>query len=267
MDTTMTTTTTTSTRPAEGGPGAAGGDPSRATVCVEVDPRGRVAVRTRTSGVPGRPRLRPVLLSSSATAARVCLVPEGALLLAGDDIEVQVDVGAGASLELVEPAGTVAYDMRGGRARWDVDVRLDVGASLVWGGEPFVVAFGADVRRTTQVELAADARLLLRETLVLGRHGEDPGRLAQRLWVTGPGGRPVLVEELALDGRSAPGILGDHRVLSSVLALGLDLPADAPAAGRYDLDAGGAWWRGLGRELHLAVPHEAWQTTLRASRG
>jgi len=259
-------TTTTSTRPPDGV--APLGAASRTTVRVELDPRGRVAVRSRCVGGPGRPRLRPVLLSSTPTTARVCLVPDGALLLAGDEIEIRVEVCSGATLELVEPGGTVAYDMRGGRARWDVDVRIGQGATLVWGGEPFVVAAGADVHRTTAVELGGDARMVLRETLVLGRHGEAPGRLTQRLGVSGPDGSPVLVEELELDGRSVPGVLGDHRIVSSVLALGIDVPDDHPGAatGRFDLDAGGCWWRGLGDQVHRVVPHEAWSAAAAACR-
>ena len=75
----------------------------------------------------------------------------------------------GGSLEIVEPGGTVAYAMRGRSARWDVTVEVDAGGTLVWHGEPFVVAEGADVTRTTSVELAAGASVSLRETLVLGR--------------------------------------------------------------------------------------------------
>jgi urease accessory protein len=253
----------TSTRLPESGPVPDG--PSRTTVRVDLDPRGRVAVRTATVGCQGM--LRPMLLSSTTTTARVCLVPEGALLLAGDEIEIRVDVGAGAALELVEPGGTVAYDMRGSSARWDVDVRVGAGASLVWGGEPFVVASGADVLRTTGLSLGAGARVVLRDTLVLGRHGESPGRLTQRLDVTDAARSPVLVEELTLAGGSAPGILGGHRVISSVLALGMDVPGDAMRAGRYDLDSGGTWWRGLGGEVHRAIPEEAWSAAVRACRG
>jgi len=258
-------TITTSTRPAEADRAVNG--PSRSTVRDAPAPRGRVAARTGAAGGPGRPQVRPMLISSNSRSARVCLVPEGALLLAGDEIEIRVSVGAGAALELVEPGGTVAYDMRGGHARWDVEMQVATGATLVWGAEPFVVAEGADVRRTTRLDLAADARVVLRETLVLGRHGEQPGRLAQRLDVTGPGWSPVLVEELAVDGRSAPGILGDHRVVSSVLALGLALPEEAAPAGRYDLESHGTWWRGLGHEVHRTVPHEAWTAALAACRG
>ena len=91
---------------------------------------------------------------------------------------------------------------------------------LVWHGEPFVVAEGADVQRTPSVELAAGASVVLRETLVLGRSGEAPGRLRSRTEVRREGA-PVLLEEL--DARVG---MGPHRVLDQVLHLG------APVRGR-----------------------------------
>jgi urease accessory protein len=95
---------------------------------------GRPRVRSETSGDPRRPCLRPMLLDSGEGFARVCLVPDGALLLAGDAIQLEVTLGPGVRLELVEPTGTVAYDMRGGQAAWDVRLFLAERASLVWAG-------------------------------------------------------------------------------------------------------------------------------------
>lgn len=234
---------------------------------VELAARGRVSVRTEATGGPGRPRVRAMLTSATATGARVCLVPEGALLLGGDLVEIEVVVGPGAALELVEAAGTVAYDMRGAAARWDVDARVGCAGTLVWGSEPFVVSAGADVGRTTRVVVDEGARLALRETLVLGRHGEPSGRVAQHLAVTDGGGDPVLVEHLALDGRPSPGVLGGLRVVSTVLALGLRVPPAEAPEGRYDLDSGGAYWRRLGDEVHRTVPREAWLATRAAAHG
>jgi len=144
---------------------------------------------------------------------RVALVPEQAVLLAGDQVTVSVRVGAGQSLEVVEPGGTVAYAMRGRAARWDVRIEIEEGGCLAWRGEPFVVAEGADVCRSLAVDLAAGAAAVLRETLVLGRAGERPGRLLARTEARREGA-PVLVEELD----STLG-LGAHRVVDQVLEL------------------------------------------------
>jgi urease accessory protein len=172
---------------------------------------------------------------------RVALVPEQAVLLADDHVEVQVRVGPGRALEIVEPGGTVAYAMRGSSARWDVSVELEDGGTLVWHGEPFVVAQGADVRRHLTIELGAASGAVLRETLVLGRSGEEPGRLVSRTDVRRDG-VPVLVEELD----AAVG-LGSHRVVDQVLCLGSGCAVDGLV-----LASGDRLHRWLGAETHAS---------------
>lgn len=204
--------------------------------------------------------LSPRVLSADASGARVALVATGALLLAGDRVSVDVHVGAGARLEVVETAGTVAYDARGGSASWDVSIRVDEGGTLVWEGLPFVVAAGADVSRSTTAALADDAVLLLRETLVLGRTGEVGGDLRARTRCS-VAGRPAFVEDLRLDAaRTAPGVLGGARVLDSVLCLGRRPPVLAPVASgvHLDLDATGAVLRSIGDDAHSASLDTQW---------
>ena len=97
----------------------------------------------RTAPPPGgRPGPTP-LRSRSPGDVRLALVATQALLLAGDHVRIEVVVHGPVQLDLVETAGTVAYDMRGGSASWEVDVVLRNGARLTWDGEPFVVAAGA----------------------------------------------------------------------------------------------------------------------------
>jgi urease accessory protein len=238
----------------------------RTRVRVSADPGGgRCRVRAAMTGSdPNAALLRPMVVHHDETAALVSLVPEGALLLAGDAIEIDVTVDAGARLDLVEPGGTVAFDMRGRRARWDVRIRLGSAAVLTWAGEPFVVAAGADVTRRLDVGLADGAALAMRETLTLGRYGEGPGGLHQHTTVASDG-VPILVEDLPLDATTAPGLLGGHRVVSSVLLLGKELPTLTAATGhRYDLDAGGHLWRRLGAQTHEAALADAWATAVRA---
>jgi urease accessory protein len=227
---------------------------------------GPAKVRSSTAGDPTSPCLRPMVLERGSQHARVALVPDGALLLAGDAIRLDVEVGAGVRLELLEPAGTVAFDMRGAEATWDVRIDLAEDATLVWAGEPFVLAGGARVRRSTSVRLAVGARLAVRETLVLGRHRERGGVLEQTWEAYGPDDVPVLVEQLVLDETAhRPGVLGGHRALGSVVALGIRVDGDLCPDGRLDLEHGGTVWRGLAHEAHRAVPADAWRAVLDAS--
>ena len=136
----------------------------------------------------------------------------GALLLAGDEVRVGVAVDGPVTVEVVETAGTVAYDMRGGSARWDVDLVLSGGARVAWHGEPFVVSAGADVDRRTTASVAADSVLALRETLVFGRSGQTGGTLRTHTRIS-CGGVPVLAEDLDLspDARAGWATLRGHR--------------------------------------------------------
>ena len=199
---------------------------------------------TRTDVEVRSSHLRAFSLPVQA-GTKVSLVPEQAVLLADDHVTLSVRVGAGRSLEIVEPGGTVAYAMRGRRGRWDVDVEVEAGGRLVWHGEPFVVAEGAHVSRTTTVAVAEGSRVLLRETLVLGRTGEGPGRLHTRTDVCRDG-VPVLVEELD----STVG-LGPHRVVDQVLELGgLDRLDQRCPPECLRLESGDLLRRWLGDELH-----------------
>lgn len=210
--------------------------------------------------------VRPMLTSRGSTHARISLVPEGALLLAGDTVEIDITVDPGGRLDLDEPSGTVAFDMRGGTARWHVRVELGADAVLTWAGQPFVVSAGADVDRSLQVRYAPGARLAIRETLVLGRYGEPPGTVRQTATVLERPYRPVLLEDLPLDADSATWLLGGHRVMTSVLYVGDAATSGiGPGDDRYDLDTAGAvLWRRLGIEAHEAAIPDAWSAAVRA---
>jgi urease accessory protein len=207
-----------------------------------------------------------MLLDADDRAARVSLVPEGALLLAGDSVRIDVHVGPDAVLDLHEAAGTVAYDMRGGRATWEVNVRLDERAALIWGAEPLVVSAGADVRRVTRIVVGPQAALALRETVVLGRHGETAGRLCQIQHVSSADGTPIVIEELDVDASRIGALLGGHRVVGSLLVLGAASAAlpEEVAVDRYDLEAGGALLRRLTHDAHRAHDPRVWAHVVRA---
>jgi urease accessory protein len=170
--------------------------------------------------------LAPRQLPGRPGVVRVALVAAGALLLAGDDVRIEIAVSGAVRLEIVETAGTVAYGMRGGSARWDVDIRLTDGARLQWYAEPFVVAAGADVTRTTTAHLSTGSTAELRESLVLGRHGEQGGtlRTTTRAWLDA---EPLLAEDLDLspDARNGWAVLGSHRCLDTLTTLGTRLSA------------------------------------------
>lgn len=193
---------------------------------------------------------------STDRGAVVALVATSAVLVADDDIVIDVHVGAGAWLEIVETAGTVAYNAFGAPSRWSARITVADGGRLTWLGEPFVVSDGANVDRVTTVDLAPTAAAVLRETVVLGRVGERGGAIDVRTTVR-QGDAPLLVERLDLTdatARSRPGLLGPHRVVDTVSALGWR-PAPTPdlvAGQRFDLAGPGAVARSLAATTHTS---------------
>jgi urease accessory protein len=167
----------------------AGEERSRAGMTLRSATSAAVAIRcekvggaTRLSGLSAYGLLRARVLPTRDGVARVALVQTAASLLSGDHIMMTVDCAPGCRLELVEIAGMVAHDVRGGAgAQLDVHIALDEGARMSWAARPLTLAAGCDLRRSTRVDLADDAVLLWRDTLVLGRAGEAPGRMVADL--------------------------------------------------------------------------------------
>ncbi|MET0672028.1 MAG: urease accessory protein UreD [Microbacterium pygmaeum] len=218
----------------------------------------RIAV---TAGVPRAHidlvvgALAPRLIDRAERRARVALTAAGMLLLGGDRVHIRVDVGAGCTLDLEDVGGTVAYPTRGVPSEWIVDIDVGAGGVLRWHGLPFVLAAGADVRRRTTIFLQPQARALVRETLVLGRHAETGGHLRSSFDVADAGG-PVLCETLEIDGVvPEPGVLGDARAVDSVIAAGFRPPS---APGHLVLDQPGAIARHLGGQSHESDLEPTW---------
>ena len=222
---------------------------------------------------PGRARLKlaagpisPRVISCTAEGARVALVATTALLLGGDQVEIDIDVGPGAWLEIVEIAGTVAYDSGGIASSWTVRARVADGGALIWAAEPFVVAGGANTLRSTVIDLGAGAVAYVRETVVLGRTGETGGAVRSQLTVI-QAAQPVLVEDMDLRDsgtRSLPGILGTARVIDTVALFGVRATANPalPAGCRFELDLPGTVARALTCQVDrspLSSVASAWQ--------
>lgn len=210
----------------------------------------RVAVaqgraRSRVEIVVGA--LAPRLIRRGPSDAHVAIAAAQMLLLAGDRVEIEIDVAPGCALEIEDVGGTVAYPGEGPSSQWRIRAHVGDGGLLVWRGLPFVVATGADVERRTELTIGAGADAVMRETLVLGRHGEAGGRIDTEMVVADPRG-PVLVERLDVrGGAGAPGLLGSNRVSDAVVAIGFRPRA---AAGVLELEEPGALARHLGGAAH-----------------
>ncbi|MFF0200180.1 urease accessory protein UreD [Streptomyces sp. NPDC005017] len=168
--------------------------------------------------------------------ARVMLVGAMSGPLGGDHLTVRAEAGAGARLRVGSAAATLALPgQTKTEARYDVLLDVADGGELRWLPEQLISARGSDLYVTTRAELAASARLVLREEQVLGRAGEEPGRLTSRLTVRIEG-RTLLDQELscgpgAPGGWDGPAVLGGHRAVGQLIVVGTEF-AERPVTAR-----------------------------------
>jgi urease accessory protein len=167
----------------------------------------------------------PLILRRTADA--VYLVSGAAGPLGGDALELRIEVRAGATLRLRTVAAAVALPGRyGEESRLTVTATVGAGGRLEYLPEPTVAADGAWHRTEVTVRLAADATLLLRDEVLLGRHGERGGACRTRLAVdrdSALGWRPLLRHELDVSGADAaslgPAVLAGHRAAGMLLSI------------------------------------------------
>lgn len=158
-------------------------------------------------------------------------VPEAVLIntaggvTGGDLLHWRLAAGAGAALVATTQAAERVYRSSGGTAT--IRTRLDVapGACLDWLPQETILFDGARLDRTIDVEMAADSRVLLLETLILGRTamGETlaTGAICDQ-WRLRRGGRLVHAEALHATGdlaraTSGPATLRGGRALATLL--------------------------------------------------
>jgi urease accessory protein len=199
----------------------------------------RSALRAATRLTVDGPRVRwahewPVVLRPTG-AGRVHLVHAAGGPLGGDDLALSVDVGVGATLAvhsagatLVQPGAATAEP-----ARWTVDLAVGAGGRLHWAPEPTVVSDGAALESVVRVTLAPGAAATVRETVVLGRHGQRGGRYTGATHVA-VDEVPLLAHTAVLDGADAalcgPAGTAGARAVGTLIRAGA-LPVSGAAAG------------------------------------
>jgi len=174
-------------------------------------------------------------------------VPTRAGPLAGDSDSTRIVVGPGATL-VVEPIAATLALPGPARTFLRLDVTLGEGARLVLDEGPLIVAAGADVERRCTIELDPGAVAAVRETVVLGRDGEEAGSLDSSLRAT-LDGQPLLYDGLRIaagrrDAGARVALAPGHRVVATACLLGAR-PGE-PEAGALQLERPGALVRATG---------------------
>ncbi|MEV0242587.1 urease accessory protein UreD [Streptomyces sp. NPDC050674] len=211
------------------GPGA--GVRSLARIVARDDGRGGTSLPVLESDGP----LALRRTRAAGAEARVMLVGAMSGPLGGDHFTVRARVEEGARLSVGSAAATIALPGQAkGEARYDVRIEVAEQAELRWLPEQLICAQGSDLYVTTRVELAGTARLVLREEQVLGRAGEQPGRLTSRLTVR-VAGQAVLDQELscgpgAPGGWDGPAVLAGHRAVGQLVVVRPEFAAEPVTA-------------------------------------
>jgi urease accessory protein len=177
------------------------------------------------AGAGGVTRL-PVLSSQVPLVLRrtpdaVYVVGGAAGPIGGDELALRISVGAGAFLRVRTAAASIALPGPDGlESVLRVTVDVGTGARLEYLPEPVVVSAGARHATIIRVTLAEGASLLLRDELLLGRHGEAGGACRTELRVT-YAGRPLLRQSLEVSGTDTadlgPAVLAGHRGVGTLL--------------------------------------------------
>jgi urease accessory protein len=167
------------------------------------------------AGAGGVTRL-PVL-----TPDAVYVVGGAAGPIGGDELALRISVGAGAFLRVRTAAASIALPgPEGLESVLRVTADVAAGARLEYLPEPVVVSAGARHATIIRVTLAEGASLLLRDELLLGRHGETGGAARSVLNVD-YAGRPLLRQSLEVSGADAvtmgPALLAGHRAVGTAL--------------------------------------------------
>ncbi|HWA50510.1 MAG TPA: urease accessory protein UreD [Dongiaceae bacterium] len=183
-------------------------------------------------------------------------------LAGGDRFDVEAEVGAGARLTLTSQAAEKIYRALDIPARMETRLRLDRGASLDWIPQEAILFHQARLTRRLEVEMQADASLLVAESVVFGRteRGETvrDGHFAD-LWRVRRGGKLIFAEQSLFSGDIAaqlakPGVAQGAAAICAVLYVAPEAEARADemraamqeAAGAQSVAQGGiSAWNGM----------------------
>ena len=179
------------------------------------------AGRTRRAKVHEDGALRVRFPNAAPDALEAVIVNTGGGMAGGDRFAVEIELGEGASLIAGTAAAEKIYRSNGPDAEMNVRLDLAAGARLAWLPQEAILFDGARLDRRIDVNLAADASLLMAEAVVLGRaaSGEamNHGFLADR-WRGRREGKLIYADTARLDGAIA-GKLSQAAVTNGGIAI------------------------------------------------
>lgn len=178
-------------------------------------------------------------------------------MVGGDHAELAIEAADGAGATLTTQSAEKIYRSTGVPTRVEATLRLGPGALLEWLPQETILYDRAAFHRRLDVEMAADATLLLVESLVFGRlaMGEvfGTGELHDR-WRIRRDGALAFAEDLRIAGDAAalmrrPALGGGARAAATLLLIAPDAEARLPAVravlAAVPCPGGASAWNGL----------------------
>lgn len=211
---------------------------------------------TRRARVHEEGPLRVRFPGAPAAEAEAVLVNTAGGMAGGDRSELSLDVGAGARLLMTTAAAEKVYRTLGPDTTINVTMSVADGGELAWLPQETILFDCARLRRTIDVDLTCNARLLLAEATVFGRSGMGEtvreGLLFDR-WRIRRAGQLVHAEGVRLEGRvaerlAAPAIARGAIAMATVLAApGDDALVDAVRrhCDQFRGEVGASAWNGI----------------------
>jgi urease accessory protein len=152
------------------------------------------------------------------TPEAVYLVGTAASPVGDDKVTIDINVEAGATLKVRSAASMIAWASAG--SSLEINVSVAPGGCLDWHLQPMIASTGCCFSQRVRAKLADGASLRWTEEIVLGRHGEEPGRLSLGLDVD-IDDHPLLRHQLEIGpgvpGWDGPAVVGTNRAIGLVL--------------------------------------------------
>jgi urease accessory protein len=151
------------------------------------------SLRVRCPGSPAR-ELEAVIVNTAGGIA------------GGDRFALDINVGSGAQLVVTTAAAEKVYRTLDPAATVDVRLAVGPGAALAWLPQETILFDRSRLKRTIEIDLAEDARLILAEAVVFGRSGMGETVAESALfdrWRVRRGDRLIHAEALHLEGAVA----------------------------------------------------------------
>ena len=217
-----------------------------------------------------------ILLPHSPARLEAVFLNTSGGLTSGDRIGFALQVGAGASVTGTTQTAERAYLATMGPATMTVAIDAGERADVDWLPQETILFQGADLTRTTRVDLGDGACCLMLETVVLGRlamkETVTQARLTDRRAVYSRG-RPLHVEALALTPETlreshAPAVLGGALAFATLALCGPAAQTATDALRAIDappgVTAAASGWNG--RALLRAAAADPWPLRLYLGR-